>query len=157
MGEIEIRSAVAADVEGFLNSSAGLFAEDAGSYDDTVDIEWPRKHGRKRFLEGLREPSRLVLLAVDDNGMVAGHLTGQISEPTAMRPVRVATLTSLFVFPDHRRGGVAARLVTGFRGWAQERSVDRLEVTAYAANDGALAFYRRQGFAPQSVLLESRL
>lgn len=154
MGEIQIRRAAADDVDGFVASSAGLFAEDAGSFDDTVDIEWPRKHGATRFLEGLGDPHRLVLIAVDD-GVVVGHLTGVVTEPTTMRPVRVATLSSLYVFADHRRGGVGARLVGEFRTWAGQRHADRLEVTAYAANERALAFYRQQGFAPQSVILES--
>jgi GNAT superfamily N-acetyltransferase len=155
MGDIQIRRAAAGDVDGFVASSAGLFAEDAGSYDDTVDVEWPRKHGAARFLEGLADPHRLVLVAVDVTDAIIGHLTGLVSEPTAMRPLRVATLSSLYVFSEHRRGGVGARLVAEFRDWARRRNTDRLEVTAYAANDSALRFYRRQGFAPQSILLEA--
>ena len=155
MGEIQIRRASAADVDGFVASSARLFAEDAGTYDDTVDVEWPRKHGAQRFLDGLGDPQRLVLVAVAPPGTVVGHLVGLVSEPTAMRPVRVATLLSLYVFGAHRGGGVGARLVNEFRQWARGRDSDRLEVTAYAGNDGALRFYRRHGFAAQSVLLEA--
>lgn len=156
MGDIQIRPATAPDVDGFVASSAGLFAQDAGSYDDTVDIAWPRKYGATRFLEGLADPDRLVLVAVDSAGAVVGHLTGLVAEPTAMRPVRVATLSSLYVFPEHRHAGLGARLVAEFRSWARGRNCDRLEVTAYAANDGALRFYRQHGFAPQSILLEAR-
>jgi GNAT superfamily N-acetyltransferase len=155
MGEIEIRRASAADVDGFVASSAVLLAEDAATYDDTVDIAWPRKHGAQRFLDALVDPYRLVLVAVDAQGAVVGHLTGLLSDPTAMRPVRVATLLSLYVFAEHRGCGVGARLVDGFRGWAKQRGMDRLEVTAYANNSDALRFYRRHGFAPQSVLLEA--
>jgi GNAT superfamily N-acetyltransferase len=155
MGDIQIRAAAAADVEGFVASSAGLFAEDAGTYDDTLDLDWPRRHGAQRFLDGLHDPYRLVLVAVDPPGAVVGHLVGRFSDPTAMRPVRVATLLSLYVFERHRRGGVGARLVYEFRVWARLQGSDRMEVTAYAKNDGALRFYQRQGFAAQSVLLEA--
>jgi GNAT superfamily N-acetyltransferase len=155
MGEIQIRPASSADVDGFVASSVRLFAEDAGTYDDTVDVEWPRKHGAQRFLDGLDDPHRLVLVAVVPPGTVVGHLLGLVTEPTAMRPVRVATLQSLYVLGAHRGGGVGARLVNEFRQWARGRDSDRLEVTAYAGNDGALRFYRRHGFAAQSVLLEA--
>jgi GNAT superfamily N-acetyltransferase len=155
MGEIQIRRASAADVAGFVASSAGLFAEDAATYDDTVDIDWPRTDGAQRFLDALVDPYRLVLVAVDGQDAVVGHLTGLLSDPSAMRPVRVATVLSLYVFVEHRRGGVGARLVDGFRAWAKQRGVDRLEVTAYANNSDALRFYRRHGFAPQSVVLEA--
>jgi GNAT superfamily N-acetyltransferase len=155
MGEIQIRRASAADVEGFVGSSAGLFAEDAGRYDDAIDIEWPRKHGAQRFLDGLGDPNRLVLVAVEPAEGVVGHLTGVLSDPTAMRTVRVAALLSLYVFAQHRRAGVGSRLVREFRSWARQRGSDRLEVTAYAANEDALRFYRREGFVDQSVVLEA--
>lgn len=155
MGAIEIRRAVATDVDGFVSSSAALFAEDAGTRDDAVDLAWPQKYGAQRFTENLGESNRLTLVAVDADDVVVGHLTGLLGEPTAMRPVRVATLLSLYVAPAHRNAGVGARLVATFRSWTRERGMDRMEVTAYAANDGALRFYQRQGFIPQSVVLEA--
>lgn len=155
MGEIEIRRAAAADVDGYVASSAGLFAEDAGAHDDTIDIEWPRRHGAQRFLDAIADPYRLILVAVDPSGAIVGHLAGLLTDPTAIRPVRVATLLSLYVFGAHRGAGVGARLVGEFRSWARLRDSDRLEVTAYANNEGALRFYRRHGFVPQSVVLEA--
>lgn len=156
MGAIAIRRAVAADVDGFVASSAALFAEDAGTRDDTVDIEWPNRYGAQRFSENLGDPKRLMLVAVDESGVVVGHLSGLLGEPTAMRPVRVATLASLYVRPAHRGDGVGARLVAEFRAWSDERGMDRMEVTAYAQNADALRFYQREGFVPQSVVLEAR-
>jgi GNAT superfamily N-acetyltransferase len=155
MGDIEIRRAAAADVDGFVASSAGLFAEDAAAFDDTVDIDWPRKHGAQRFLDAIIDPYRLVLVAIGPTGAVVGHLAGLLSEPTAMRPVRVATLSSLYVYAEHRDAGIGTRLVNEFRSWARLRETDRMEVTAYANNAGALRFYQRHGFAAQSVVLEA--
>jgi GNAT superfamily N-acetyltransferase len=156
MGEILIRRAGRTDVDGFVASSAALFVEDAGLRDDTVDVDWPLKHGAQRFLDTIGDPKRLVLVAVDEDGAIVAHLTGMLGEPTAIRPVRVATLLSLYVRPEHRGNGVGARLVEGFRYWAREKGMDRVEVTAYASNDNALRFYQRQGFLAQSVILEAQ-
>jgi GNAT superfamily N-acetyltransferase len=156
MGAIAIRRAVAADVDGFVATSTALFAEDAGTRDDTVDLEWPRKYGAQRFNETVGDPNRLTLVAVDEDGPVVGHLSGLLGEATSMRPVRVATLLSLYVRPAHRGSGVGARLVAGFRAWSRDHGMDRMEVTAYAANAGALRFYEREGFVAQSVVLEAK-
>lgn len=59
-----------------------------------------------------------------------------------MRPVKVATLVSMYVQPDHRRGGLGKRLVTRFASGAREEGA---EVTAYAGNADAIRFCERSG------------
>ena len=83
-----------------MASSAGLFAEDAGTRDDTMNIEWPAQHGAASFTTTLADP---------------------------------------------------------FKDWAVSQDAQRLTVTAYAANSGAIRFYQRNGFAPKSVELEMKL
>jgi len=56
--------------------------------------------------------------------------------------------------PSHRGSGVGGRLVAAFHKWATSVGVDRLAVSAYAANDGAIRFYQRHGFVPRTVLLQ---
>jgi GNAT superfamily N-acetyltransferase len=85
---------------------------------------------------------------------VVGHLTGVLGEASDIRPIRVASLMSMYVMPSHRNEGVGARLVASFREWAGAAGADRLAVSAYAANEDAIRFYRRQGFTPRTVLLE---
>jgi len=154
VGEIEIRRATIADIPGLVASSAALFAEDAGTRDDTIDVEWPLKHGAQRFGETIHDPNRLVLVAIAD-GDVIGHLAGALVEPSPIRPIRVATLLSMYVSVATRGGGVGARLVDSFRSWARQQGAHRVAVDAYAANDGALRFYQRLGFAAVSVVLET--
>ena len=50
--------------------------------------------------------------------------------------------------------GVGAALVAEFFEWARARGAQRAAVTAYAANDRAIAFYARNGFQPRSLHLE---
>lgn len=150
---ITIRRATADDLPGLVASSAGLFAEDAGTRDDTMNIEWPATFGAASFASALADPTRAVWVA-DRDGRVVGHLTAYVAPPSDIRPVTSATLLSMYVFADHRSGGVGGRLVGAFKEWAAEQGASRLTVTAYAANAGAIRFYQRNGFAPKSVELE---
>jgi len=60
--------------------------------------------------------------------------------------------------PPARRQGVASALVAEFLAWARRKHANEVKVTAYAANDAAIAFYRRQGFVPfESTLLLTQL
>lgn len=152
----EIRPAVHDDLPGLVECSIGLFAEDAGTRDATMNLDWPRTNGAQFLTEGIDDPDRLVLAAVRD-GRVVGSLTGAISEPGDIRPIKIAILRSMYVRPEARDGGLGAALVAAFRAWAVEKNADRLSVTAYAANDDAVRFYRRNGFTPHHLVLEAQI
>lgn len=149
---ITVRRARADDIPGLVASSTGLFAEDAGTRDPSVDADWPREHAAASFAAALGDPARLVL-AVECAGAVVGHLMGSLTEPTARQPVKTATLISLYVRPVHRGSGTGARLVEAFVRWAREQGAEHAEVTAYAANTDAIRFYERSGFASQALTL----
>ena len=153
---IEIRTATAGDLPGLVASSAGLFAEDAGTRDTTMNVDWPAQHGAASFAATLADPARTVFVA-DLDGAVVGHLAAYLTEPSDIRPVRTATLLSMYVFPAHRSAGVGGRLVEAYKGWAASQHATRLTVTAYAANADAIRFYQRNGFAPKSLELEMEL
>ncbi len=144
------------DIPGLVASSAGLFAEDGGTRDPGINVHWPREHGAESFAAALEDPERLVLVA-DFEGRVVGHLMGSVTEASARRPVRSATLISLYVRPEHRRAGTGARLVGEFLAWATGRGAEEVEVTAYTANTDAVRFYERHGFAASTLTLRRPL
>ncbi len=133
--------------------SRALFAEDAGTRDPSIDIDWPREHGPRRFAAGIDDPDRLLLVA-DRDGEVVGHLTGAVAGASAMRPVGVATLVGMYVLPAYRGERIGERLIREFTVWAREKGAELAEVTAYSSNAGARRFYERNGFAEKSVTLE---
>ncbi|MDN3027586.1 GNAT family N-acetyltransferase [Streptomyces sp. S.PB5] len=136
--------------------SSALFAEDAGIRDPSVNVSWPREHGRERFTAGIDDPDRLLLVA-DRNGEVVGHLTGVAAEGSAMKPVKVASLVSMYVQPAYRREHIGGRLIEEFMAWAKGKGAELAEVTAYSSNTEAVRFYERNGFAAESVTLETAL
>ncbi|MGW5721152.1 GNAT family N-acetyltransferase [Amycolatopsis sp. NPDC003865] len=145
---------VTEDVPELVASAAALFAEDAGSRDPRMDLGWPDREGAAYYQGLVRDEKALCLLARAEDGAAAGHLIGRLLPVSSLRPTAVrAALESMRVAAEHRREGVGEALVSAFVDWARERGANELIVQAYAANDGAVAFYRAQGFRPFEVTL----
>jgi GNAT superfamily N-acetyltransferase len=153
---VTIRTATRADLDDVVALSAGLFAEDAGQRDRYTDLGWPSREGREYFGGLLDGPTTRCFLA-DVDGTVGGSLVGRIKRETSVRPVRVADLESMYVRPEYRSAGLGSALVAEFFEWARGRGAALAAVTAYAANDRALAFYTANGFAAKSIHLETEL
>ncbi len=68
--------------------------------------------------------------------------------------MKLAELESMYVRQPYRSQGVGRQLASEFVQWAKQRGIQRISVTAYAANNRAIAFYRELGFEPKSLLLE---
>jgi GNAT superfamily N-acetyltransferase len=138
------------EVPQFVASVAGLFAEDGGVRDPFMDTGWPAREGEAYYIDLVKDPACLCLLADGDGG----HLVGRLRGPNALRPGAVtADLESLRVDAGHRRAGVGRELVAAFFAWAEENGANETRVKAFAANQGALEFYRAQGFEPFEVTL----
>jgi ribosomal protein S18 acetylase RimI-like enzyme len=83
---------------------------------------------------GIREGR--MRLAADEGNVVVGFATFLVKDG-------VAELEDLFVDPEHRRRGIAERLVLDISDRVRELGFDTLEVTA---NPHAMAFYEYMGF-----------
>jgi GNAT superfamily N-acetyltransferase len=147
-----IRSATPADAVVVARLNAGLFAEDSARHDPAMDQGWPAREGARYFAELLGGDRAAGWLALDADTPI-GYAAGRLAGPADVRPVVRADLESIFVVADRRGDGVGAALVAEFARWARSRGADELSVTAYAANERAVAFYARHGFAPRSVVL----
>lgn len=156
MAEIAVRAATLSDLDDFVHCSIALFAEDAGTHDPTMNLDWPREHGADSFRESLGDPTRLRLVACDDTGVI-GMLSAGLVPASAFRAIVVANVGSLYVVPAARGAGVGELLVREFQAWAVSRGAKRMAVSAFSANEGAIRFYRRMGFGPHSSLLEGGL
>lgn len=79
-------------------------------------------------------------LVAEQDGRVVGHAVVSAAGD-------VAELQRIAVAPEHRRRGVAARLLAHVVDAARRTHADRLLLEVRADNAGALAFYAGQGFA----------
>ncbi|HST67135.1 MAG TPA: GNAT family N-acetyltransferase [Mycobacteriales bacterium] len=156
MSEVTVRAAGREDVDAVVESVVGLFREDAGRNDPTVNVHWPALEGAENYGALVADGDCLLAVARDDDRVV-GHLVGKLAQPDSFRRQRVAVLESMRVHPDARDAGVGTLLVRHFLDWARDREAVQASVSAYAANEAALRFYARQGFAPMTITLRATL
>ncbi|MFO7168058.1 MAG: GNAT family N-acetyltransferase [Chloroflexota bacterium] len=153
---INIRRAAEADVGAIVALNDQLFQEDSGTRDPLVNHAWAREHGAAYF-GGMLERASYICLVAEAQGAVIGYLAGHTRDANDYRPAITAELESICVAPAWRSRGAGEQLVRAFLSWAQERGAAFVTVTAYAANERALAFYARAGFTPHTVTLGLRL
>ena len=152
---IAIRPATEHDLPDLVVLCEGLFREDSGIHDPSIDQAWPQREGKAYFRALMGEPDQRVWTAeAGDVRRVIGYLTARLMPGTDFRPVRVAVLESFYVAPEHRGGGIGTRLTDAFVAWAREERVDRLRVSVSAGNTDAIRLYERLGFAPLVVTME---
>lgn len=101
--------------------------------------DWERG-GERRWRERLAMPGAYNIVAQRD-GAAVGVASGV---PGADGDVE---LRSVWVDPDARGCGVAGRLIAAVEAWARETGARTLRLSVLRGNDGAMALYRRHGFA----------
>ncbi len=131
-------------------SVGALFAEDGGRHDPSMDADWPARDGAAYYRE-LLDTGLCLLARADDQP--AGHLAGRLRTSEIRPGTRVAVLESMRVAEQCRRTGLGSDLVAEFTEWATRNGATEFRVTAFAANEAAIAFYRSHGFAPFELTL----
>lgn len=149
----EIVTAGSGGVEALVMLCSALFREDAGTRDRWTDLCWPERYGREHFVGLISRADAVCLLALAGPTPV-GYLAGLVQHPTALRTVKTTELQSMYVAKGYRSEGLGGQLVDSFCAWARDRGAERMSVSAYAANEGAIHFYERMGFRPRTVSLE---
>lgn len=150
---IAIRRAEPSDLSSIAALSDELFHEDAGQRDPFMNLEWARQEGERYFQQMLQEPSYVTYVA-EDGQQAVGYLVGYVRTPNSLYPQIAAELESMFVEQPFRGQGVGRALAEAFLAWAREQGATRVTVTAYAANERAIRFYKSLGFESKQITLE---
>ena len=77
-------------------------------------------------------------------GMASGHFPVEQHHP--IDDPAIASLMQMWVAPEARRRGVGRGLVDAVAAWALERRSPVLRLGVTQSEEGAVAFYRAQGF-----------
>jgi ribosomal protein S18 acetylase RimI-like enzyme len=115
-----------------LAADPGAFAEPLASAEASPRERWER---------WAAQDGDAVFVAVDGDrwvGMAAGRTHGEL--PGAV------WLYALWVDPERRGEGLAARLIDAVGGWAREQGATRLDLSVTTNNAAAAALYARVGF-----------
>ena len=143
---ISVRPARPADARSFLEAYRAVAAE--RRFIQTERVTGTVRSYRRRFRRSWDE--RGAHLVAVDGGRVVGSLSIARDDQPAVR--HVATL-GMFVVASHRGRRVGTELMRGAMRWAGEHGIERVELTVYPNNEGALALYRAFGFVEEGRLV----
>jgi len=96
----------------------------------------------------IHDPASAVLLA-DEAGDALGFVQLAVRDTPALPlfvPRRFAVIDNLVVAAHARRRGVGRALMAEADAWARGRGASTTELSVYAINDEAIAFYRALGY-----------
>ncbi len=133
---IVLRKATARD----LSAITGLSLQLYGGRHDADELE-----AENRRL--LRMRSQVVFLALRDGcavGFAHGSIRTDYVEGTSSG--RVGYLEGVYVQPEARRCGVAARLLGLCEDWARQRGCREFASDCLLANSGSIHFHQKTGF-----------
>ena len=108
------------------------------------------------YVQSIKDPSAIVLMACGDEGRALGFATGALLDHAEMRPGRSGTINSVWVEPQDRRRGICRALVSGLLEAFKAGAIDDLHLRYAVGNAEAEAVWRRLGFAPVLVTAVAR-
>ena len=112
-----------------------------------------------RYLAYLADPE-IFFAVVELDGRVAGFIRASFVANGGGRahlPRRFARVEEIVVTSAARRRGLGRALMMALRGWAASKGAKSLELSVYAFNAEAAAFYAREGFEVQVTTFSAPL
>ena len=117
------------------------------------DDVYPKEH----FIHNLGYPGGLQLGAFDAEKMV-GFVEATLWNESGMRKdLNTVCLDNIYVLPEYRRRGIAAKLFAEVESWAKEQGAIRLDLHTWDFNKSAIAMYEAMGMTPQRYVFEKKL
>lgn len=154
MHEYVIRRASESDLPHLQALNQKLFEKECRDYDQALQVSWPYDTaGEKYFREAIQ--NNYVAVA-ECNGEIVGYLAGSFGS-RSYRNECYAEVDNMFVEPGFRSCGVGGLLMKDFLQYCKKSGVEVVKVTAYAANEAAIKFYRKNGFADFELTLKRQL
>jgi diaminopimelate decarboxylase len=142
---VVVRPATPADAGPFLEFWTSIVAE--GRYVRSERVSQTVRVYRRRFRRSWTERDAQIMALERDR--VVGHLFIQReSHPVS---AHVATL-GIAVAADHRGKGVGSALMAEGFAWARGAGVEKIVLSVYPHNTGAIALYRKFGFLDEGRL-----
>ncbi len=110
-------------------------------------VSQPLRVYRRRFRRSWTDRDAQIVAV--ERGRIVGHLFIQReSHPVT---AHVATL-GIAVAADHRGKGVGSALMAEGLAWARSAGVEKIVLSVYPHNTGAIALYRKFGFVDEGRL-----
>lgn len=142
------------DFSDLIALSRAFFAEYQVHHEDFFKIDGLRDSDIvDYFSRSLDTDDGATFVAVLDGRMV-GYITIFVRrQPSFYRIKQLGTISGLMVHTDHRRQGIASRLLAAATAFFRQQGIYYFTVYTAATNQGAVRFYERNGLTSLYVTL----
>ena len=140
------------DIKAVLNLCRDFFAEYEIYHDeffDTDDLTDTDISGR--FWESVKSNQSATIIAIIDNAIVGYALISVREQPDFYKIKKVGAVSGLMVAKNHRRKGIAKRLLAESKAYFRQKGVKYFTLYTAAANQGAAKFYEQSEMLPLHV------
>lgn len=158
--KIIIKKAVLSDCQKICELSHQLLKKEKIDYDQTINPRWSLTKSSFEYFGGLISGPNGCVFAAWDGKKIVGYLGGALIDEDIFEHRKVkkmAELENMIVLDGYRGKKIGQRLIKEFFSWCREQGVDRAKVVASFGNDGAMNFYRRNGFVDRSMIFEKKI
>lgn len=100
-----------------------------------------------RFLQSMESDSSATIIALVDDAIVGYASVAVREQPRFYKVKRIGAISGLMVAKDHRRKGIATRLLAEAKAYFQRRGIRFFTVYTAAVNQAAVKFYEKNGMA----------
>lgn len=118
------------------------------------------KYSAEQLTELLRDDTRPILVAVDDNDNVMGYcfcIFQQHVDDNVLTDIKTLYIDDLCVDENLRGQHIGKQLYDAAVKLAKENDCYNLTLNVWSCNPSALRFYEKQGLVPQKTYMEKIL
>jgi GNAT superfamily N-acetyltransferase len=105
----------------------------------------------QRYCEALEDPSRELVVVVDDGDQPLGMALLTVAPANALVDIPAVHMSHAVVGDRHKRRGAGRALVGAAAAYAEQRGIEQLVVSVHPGSRDANRFFARLGFAPLAV------
>ncbi len=154
--KMTIRSATLADYDGIC----AVMDEGDAHHREALPHIFKKPDGPARPRDEIErlidaDDADLLVALVDD--LIVGVLVIKdcaMPDVPLFRPGRFALVDNLAVSEAARRCGVGRALMASARQWAEARGLPRVQLSVWAFNEGAIAFYEALGYKAARLVMD---
>jgi len=150
---VKIRKATQNDLRKVQELNLMLFQWDS-QFDNALNMEWTFGKVGESYFRDMIQNEFVVVAQAQDN--VVGYLAGSLHNEKHYSTEIYAELDNMFVLEEWRKHGVGKALIQEFFNQCEVKGIKAIRVTASAKNQGAIEFYKRNGFTEFDITLRKR-
>ena len=156
MSDIKIVLASSNQIKLLQDLNDDIFADNP-HYDSDLKMDWAQSNdgGKKYFTELLKNSNSICLIAKDNNKNI-GYLAAS-SKEIPYRLSRCVEIENMGVIPEYRSKGIGQKLIDECLKIAREKGFQKVYVNTYFKNNGAINFYKNNGFTEIDLSLEKNI